>query len=150
MTISARSRDTLRLSAALIEADRIIRERAAAVAIPYWELQGNITENGFSVALPWYGGVRDQYLTLSLEDGALVIETRGVEVAGEREVLLAQSALCVSGISLLRDSGGAPRGIDITYAYRDKPGRTLFPGNDVGAVHTAALFGSAPLIREEP
>jgi hypothetical protein len=127
----ARARDHALFGIRLLRADSLIRDRLAAVAIPYWERPVPETE-GSSVRIPWYQGEREGHVTLLVEGGALVMET-GDKRKTERIPLL--SGLDSIELALLRTDENAPYGVGVSYHRGQK------------IYHTMAAFASFPVAR---
>jgi hypothetical protein len=136
MTGVSQSKGNVFFAMDLLRADRLIRDAAGEVQIPYWERRLNLQSGEDDLTIPWYRGVADNYLHLFPEDDALIMEIHcNDEETGS--VLLKRNVL-LRGIEslecrILRDDNQMPFGLAIDYEHRGK------------SFHTVAHFSSTPL-----
>jgi prepilin-type N-terminal cleavage/methylation domain-containing protein len=132
-TNTVRSRETLFFLREFLEFDRKIREKAGAVIIPYWER--TVTLSGFSperrssygavLEIPYYGGLREGILRLSIDrENRLSLESGRGE---EREYFNAPAGLLVKDIEVLHDGEGRPLALKLSFEYRNKQYYTVAP-----------------------
>jgi hypothetical protein len=128
---AVRSKESVVFLREFLEFDRAIREKAGAVIIPYWDR--TVTLYGFSaegerpavVEIPYYGGVKDSILRLSIDrESRLSLESGSGE---ERECRDAPEGLLLKDIEVLHDDEGRPLSLKIRFEYRNKAYYTLAP-----------------------
>jgi hypothetical protein len=111
----------------LLFADEVLRSRIGAVNIPYWEQVS--VETGDEITVPWFKGNRESTVSVSVIDGALVLET----VHGEEQerFVLAEGLEDIS-VAPVPDAGPV-LGFDIQFSHKGRDYRI------------AAGFASRPL-----
>jgi hypothetical protein len=114
----------------LLAADNLIRRRAGAVNIPFWERNVALIIQDTSMQVPWYGSMAEDYLRFFWDEHSLRMET---EIGGEKESVLLFKALDRIHVSALVDEDGIPYGLDVAYAYGGRE------------YHTRAAFASSPV-----
>jgi hypothetical protein len=84
--------------------------------------------------MPYYGGVREEILRLSVDrEKRLDLESGG---AGRREYYAAPKALVVKNIEIVRNGEGRPLALKLGFEYRNRSFYTLAP------------FGAFPVKRD--
>jgi hypothetical protein len=124
------AKDNLDFGMKLLPADDLIRLKAGAVRIPFWERRIGLVEGPSSLQIPWYEGRAGDYLRFFWEDHSLLMESGSGE---EKESILLFKTLDRVNINVLSGEDGIPRGLDITYTRNGKD------------YHTRAAFSSLPI-----
>jgi hypothetical protein len=119
----------------LLPADDLIRLKAGAVRIPFWERRIGLIEDPSSLQIPWYEGRAGNYLRFFWDDHSLLMESGSGE---EKETLLLLKTLDGVNINVLSGEEGIPRGLNITYTHNGKE------------YHTRASFSSIPVQAGRP
>jgi hypothetical protein len=130
---AVRSKETLFFLRDCLEFDKIIREKAGEVIIPYWERAVTAAVSpgeaagvhGAVLEIPYYGGKKEGILRLSIDrENRLGMESGGGE---GREYYRSPKSLFVKNIELLRNSGDSPLALRLDFEYRNKSFYTLAP-----------------------
>lgn len=97
--------------------DRAMRDYAEDVRIPFWERHFDVIEEGNSVTIPWYLGVRDQTITFSPGKEALTVSV--ITADGERKASLLRGMGDIA-VSVVRTAKGSPSGLEVSWASNKK------------------------------
>ena len=129
---TVRSRETMLFLRDFLEFDEAIREKAGNVIIPYWERTLTVSAfreerdlSGTVPEIPYYGGVREGILRLSVDrENCLELESGD---ADRREYYIAPKALMVRNIEMVHDGEGRPLALKLGFEYRNRSFYTLAP-----------------------
>ncbi|MDR0451794.1 MAG: hypothetical protein LBH15_01975 [Treponema sp.] len=130
---AARSKETLFFLRDFLEFDKLIREKAGEVIIPYWERTpdslvfpaGDRGLPGAVLEIPYYGGAKEGILRLSIDgENRLSLESSGGEA---RERYRSPGSLLAGNIEVIRNGEGRPLALKFNFEYRNRSFYTLAP-----------------------
>ena len=104
VSFSRETREINMQSRELILLDKYLKDSIMRISFPFWEkVSFNISKNHLEI--PWYRGVKNSFLTLTSENGILVIETdEGTKLFKRWDLanlkMLINSSGSVTGISV--------------------------------------------------
>lgn len=103
---------TCREISAVSFSDRALRDFAENVRIPFWERHFDVVEEGNSVTIPWYLGVRNQTITFSPGEESLTVSVLTAD--GEKKTSLLRGMGDIA-VSVIRTAKGSPTGIEFSW-----------------------------------
>lgn len=116
-------------SSKILRIDDALRAAASEVRIPYWARGVELTTDGRTVSVPWYGGHAAEKLQISIAERSIVLK------AGDATRNL--SGVADARLAVARNTEGAVAGIELVFKMRDSEVRVLAP------------FGSAAIMNGE-